>query len=293
MFRHTGLGFDRSLIRDLLVFGAPLLIGGFSSFILNNGDRYFLQAYQSSFQVGVYGVGYRLGTVALALLMYPFTKIWSVTMVDISRQADGPTALGRVATYLIAAGMFTTLGISLFGPYIVKLVAERSYWEASRLIPVVGLAYIFYAWSVVMDASFYVTKRTVYKMLDITLAGAVVMLLYWWLIPRYGMMGAAWATVGGFASFVGFKAIFAQRVFHIRYELGRIAWLFVLGVFLYEIGAHLPTSPLIPALAGRLLLTLGFPIALWSGGFLNDDERRALGNQWQTFRLRYLGRADV
>jgi O-antigen/teichoic acid export membrane protein len=293
MFRLTGFHFDRKLIRELLTFSAPLMIGGFSMFILNNGDRYFLEAYRSSNEVGLYGVGYRLGTIALALLMYPFTKIWSVTMVDISRQPDGRTELGRIATYLVAACIFTTLGFSLFGPYLVKLMAERSYWEASRLIPIVGFAYIFYAWSVVMDASFYVTKRTVYKIFDVTLAGAVVIVLYRWLIPHYGMMGAAWATVGGFASFAGFKAFFAQRVFRIHYELRRIAWLFVTGVLLYEVGAHLPASPVSMAIAARAFVTLAFPIVLWAGGFITQGERNALDGYWQTFRVRYLGGAEV
>jgi O-antigen/teichoic acid export membrane protein len=175
----------------------------------------------------------------------------------------------------------------------VKLLAERSYWEASRLIPIVGFAYIFYAWSVVMDASFYVTKRTVYKIFDTTLAGAVVVLLYRWLIPHYGMMGAAWATVGGFASFAGFKAFFAQRVFRIHYELGRIAWLFMIGVLLYEGGAHLPTSPVTMAIAARLLVTLAFPIVLWAGGLITQEERKALGGYWETFRVRYLGGAEI
>jgi O-antigen/teichoic acid export membrane protein len=293
MFRHTGFCFERKLIRELLTFSAPLMIGGFSMFMLNNGDRYFLEVYRSSSEVGLYGVGYRLGTIALALLMYPFTKIWSVTMVDISRQPDGPTELGRIATYLVAACIFTTLGLSVFGPYLVKLMAERSYWEASRLIPIVGFAYIFYAWSVVMDASFYVTKRTVYKIFDVTLAGAVVTVLYRWLIPHYGMMGAAWATVGGFASFAAFKAFFAQRVFRIHYELGRIAWLFVIGILLYEAGAHLPMSPVTIAIAARACVVSAFPIVLWRAGIITQGERNALGGYWQTFRVRYLGGAEV
>jgi len=293
MFWHTGFRFERKLIRELLIFGAPLMIGGFAMFTLNSGDRYFLEIYRSSSVVGLYGVGYRVGTVALALVMQPFLKIWSVTMVDISRERDGPTQFGRIATYLLGACIFVTLGLSLLGPFLIRWIAERSYWEAYRVIPVVGLAYVFYAWTIVMDASFYVTKRTVYKIYDVTLAGAVVLLLYWWLIPRYGMMGAAWATVGGFGSFTGFKAFFAQRVFRIHYELGRITWLFVIAAMLYGAGAYLPTSPIVPEFAVRTVLILAFPVLLWVGRFLKEEERRALGDYWQLFRFRYLGGVRV
>lgn len=291
VLQHTGVRLDFKLLRKLLAFGAPLMIGGFSMFILNNGDRYFLQVFRTSSELGVYGVGYRLGTVALALLMYPFTKIWSVTMVDISRQPDGPTQLGRIATYLIGACIFTTLGLSLFGSFIVKLLAERSYWGASRLIPIVGLAYVFYAWSVVMDASFYVTKRTVFKIYDITLAGCVALALYWLLIPRYGMMGAAWATVGGFASFLGFKAIFAQRIFRIEYEGARIAWLFFIGVILYVTGAHLPNSPNWAAVATRILALVAFPAFVWLL-VLKKHETQAVRKYCRIVQVRFYNQAE-
>lgn len=293
MFRDTRFLFDRKLMRELLAFGAPLVIGGFSMFILNNGDRYFLKIYRSSAEVGVYGVGYRLGSVALALVMYPFMKIWSVTMVDIAKKSNGDYELGRIATYLITACVFTTLGTSIFGPYLVRFIAERSYWYAYQLIPVVGLAYIFYAWTVVMDASFYLTKKTMFKIYDTTLAGGIVFLLYGWLIPRHGMAGAAWATVGGFASFALIKAVFAQRVFKIRYEYGRITCLIVLGAAFYVAGSRLPESPVIPALAARAVLVIAFPIVLWISSFATNEERSAIRGYWQIFRLRYLGGSEA
>jgi len=291
MCRRTGLTFDRKILGELLVFGLPLMIGGFGGFILNNGDRFFLEAFRSSSEVGLYGVGYRLGTVALALVIQPFLKIWSVTMVDISRRPDGRTELGRIATYLLAACIFTTLALSLLGPYLVEWITERSYWQAFRTIPVIGLAYIFFAWTIVMDASFYVTKKTIYKLYDIGLASVVILLLYWWLIPRYGMMGAAWATVGGFASYAGFKAFFAQRVFRIQYELGRIVTVSVIGFLLYEAGAHVATRLVIPGLAMRVGLTLAFPTVLWVGGFITPEERRSLVEYGQSLRTTYLGSA--
>ena len=289
MFQGTGFRFQRKVIGHLLRFGGPLVIGGFAMFILNNGDRYFLKSCWSSADVGIYGIGYRLGAIGLAVVLYPFMKIWSVTMVDISRRPDGHKELSQIATYLIAACIFTNLALALFGPYLVEAITERSYWGANRLVPVIGLAYVFYAWSVIMDASFYVTKKTVYKICDTTLAAGVILLLYWWLIPRYEMMGAAWATVGGFASFAGIKSVISQRVLRIPFEFGRIGCLFGIGIILYLIGAHMPTFSIVPALVARSAVTIAFPIILWLGGFMTPNERRAVEEYWDIVRVRYLG----
>ena len=293
MFRRTGFVFDRTLLREMLVFGGPVMIGAFAGFLLNNGDRYFLNHYGTQAEVGLYGLGYRIGILSMSLVLMPFGKIWSVTMVDISKKPDGPFELGKIATYLLFACTFSTLGFSLLGPYLIRFFSERSYWDAYRVIPLVGAAYIFYSWTTIMDASFYVTKRTVYKIYSISIAGAIVVLLYWWLIPRYGMMGAAWATLGGYASFAALTALYAQRVYLIHYQMKRLALLFVGAVVFYEVGALVPITPVLSGIILRSLVTLGFPVALWLGGFLKDDERRIFGEYWQMFRLRYLGGAEI
>jgi O-antigen/teichoic acid export membrane protein len=293
MFWRTGLRFDRKVLGEMLHFGAPVMIGALASFVLNNGDRYFLNHYRTPEEVGLYGLGYRIGILSMSLVLLPFGKIWSVTMVDISKKSDGALELGKIATYLMFACTFSTLGFSLLGPYLIRFLAERSYWEAYRVVPLVGAAYIFYSWTTVMDASFYVTKRTVYKIYSVSLAGVFVLLLYWGLIPRFGMMGAAWATLGGYVAYAALTACYAQRVYVIHYQLRRLTVLFVAALACYGLGTLIPITPVVIGITLRSLLILAFPLALWLGGFLKDEERRILGEHWQIFRLRYLGRAEI
>jgi len=288
VFGSTKFSFDRKLLVEMLKFGAPLMIGAFASFALNNGDRYFLNIYCTRADVGIYGLGYKIGMLSMTLVLMPFGKIWSVTMVGISRRADGPVELGKIATYLLSACAFSTLGFSLLGPYLIRFFSERSYWEAYHIIPVVGAAYILYSWTIIMDASFYLNKRTIYKVYSITLAGIVVTIFYWWLIPRFGMMGAAWATLAGYVAFAILTALFAQRVYFIRYEIKRIAFLFTAAVIFYEIGSFVPIVPVGRGILLRAVVTLAFPLALWIVGFVKDRERKVLGDYWQMIRFRHL-----
>jgi len=108
MFRRIGFHFDAPVLKEMLCFGAPVMTGAFASFLLNNGDRYFLNHYGTSAEVGLYGLGYRIGALSMALVLVPFGKIWSVTMVDISKRPDGPFELGKVATYFLFACTFST-----------------------------------------------------------------------------------------------------------------------------------------------------------------------------------------
>ena len=288
MFSRTGRAFHRGLLREMLRFGLPLLPASAIGFFFNNGDRYFLNAFGSSAEVGIYGLGYKLGMLSLLLILMPFGKIWSVTMVDISTSTDGPRRMGRIATLLMTACAVSVLGLSLFGPYLVSIMAPSAYSAASKVIPIVGFAYLFYSWTMVMDGSFYITKRTVYKPIILAVSSLAMAALYWGMIPRYGMMGAAWATFGGFTAFALVTLIFAQRVYRVQYEFGKIAALITLCVALYGVGDLVPVSPSVPGLLGRALALLLFPLILLIAGFFTDEEKRAVGSYWLGVRLRVI-----
>ena len=144
-----------------------------------------------------------------------------------------------------------------------------------------------------MDASFYVTKRTTYKVYSVSMAGAIVTLLYWLLIPHYGMMGAAWATLGGYVAFAALTVLYAQRVYFIHYQYGRIALLFGVGILFYKVGALVPIIPVASGLLLRAVITLGFPVALWLGGFLDVSERKALVDSWYSLQSQYFRKVLV
>ena len=262
-FLKTGVEFDRSLLVATLKFGLPLVPAAFCMFILNNGDRYFLNVFSNKTEIGIYSLGYKFGMLTMSLVLTPFGKIWSVTMVDISRDTNGPRKLGLIATYLLTFSAFCTLGISMAAPILVRVSAPVAYFSAYRLVPVVGAAYIFYSWTVVMDASFYITKKTMYKPLILGLSCAVILPLYYFLIRGYGIMGAAWATVGGFAAFAFFTGFFAQKIYRIQYEYARLVRVFLLAIGFYLLGNMAPAGYHVVGILLRVATVIAFAVALY------------------------------
>lgn len=240
VFRRTGLAFRKEMVPDMLKFGLPLVPAAIMMFVMNNGDRYFLNTYSGRDEVGVYGLGYRLAQTASTLVLLPFGKIWSVVMVNIARAEDGPYQLGRISTYLVAALTWAALCASLLAPYAIWLLSAPAYFDAYKIVAPVAAAYLLFSWTVVMDASFYITKRTGFKPVILGISGAVMLALYFWLIPRYGMFGAAWATLGGFIAFTITTLLFAQRIYRIAYEWGRTVKLLAAGAGLFVVADLLP-----------------------------------------------------
>jgi O-antigen/teichoic acid export membrane protein len=91
------------------------------------------------------------------------------------------------------------------------------------------------------------------------------------LIPPYGMMGAAVATVAAFATMFAGMAWWAQRIYPVPYQWRRVGTAAAAGVALVAAGKLLDVN-----LAVALLLAVAYPLALLPLGFYLPAERRAI-----------------
>ena len=91
------------------------------------------------------------------------------------------------------------------------------------------------------------------------------------LIPPYGMMGAAIATVAAYALMFVLMTWYAQRVFPVPYQWRRVATAVVAALVLLLAGKLLDVG-FVPA----LLLALAYPLALAVLGFYLPGERARL-----------------
>jgi O-antigen/teichoic acid export membrane protein len=103
------------------------------------------------------------------------------------------------------------------------------------------------------------------------------------LIPRYGMMGAAWSTLLAYPLLLILMWWIAQRVYFIPYDYRRIAKPLVIAFGLSLFKDLIPTESLLVALALKTLVLAVFPILLLAWGFVTAHERRAISRQ--VFRL--------
>jgi O-antigen/teichoic acid export membrane protein len=262
---------DLQKIRGLLHFALPLVPGGLCFFLLHHGDRFFLLRYRDMQEVGTYALGYKLAQAAGTFGLTPLYMVWSSQMYKAAQRDDAPVVFGAAITRILAAYLLTALALALFQDEVVLLLGSAGYTRASAVLAPVLLAYFFQSAASLIDAGLYVRHRTGLK-LGITLATTAVMLLmYTLLIPNYGSMGAALATLIGFAFLAICTWAVTRRVFAIRYEWGRLASLLVLAIGLWLVSRLLPLAWWVwPVKAGLWLLG---PTLVWYTGLMSRGEK--------------------
>ena len=266
---------DSRLLRAMLAYSLPLVPCSFAMFMLNFGDRYFLRAYWGLQVLGVYSLGYKLCMVMPGLVMEPVGLAWSAVVFTLADRDDAPRIYARYFNAFMFCVVFLGLWLSAISRDLVQVMADRSYWEAYRIVPVVMLGLTAWAASSVFETGILLAKRTYYRTIGHLLSAAMVTGAYVLLVPRYGAMGAAWATVIGFVVMAAATYVFSQRLYPIPYDLRRGSLLMGVAIGLYSI-AHLLPGAGIALVLPRTLVVLTCPFILYVMGYFAREDISAV-----------------
>ncbi len=276
LFRHASRRFSWPLLRECLRFGTPKVPHGLMVQAQNLADRKILDLFVSRAEVGVYQMGYTFGQ-GVKFALSAFEPAWQPFVYSQLRNPDAPRTIARVVTYAWAGFATLALGVAVYGRELLVLMTPRNpaFQAAAPLIPPVALAYLLHGAFLLTSIGIGVRKEARCYPIITTLTATANIALNFALIPRFGMLGAAWATVASYALMAGLGLMFSQRLYPIPFEwsrLGRVAF----AAFVSFVLSRLAPPALLPALATKTVALLAFPALLIASGFLTPGERERL-----------------
>ena len=268
---QLGLQFDRGLFREMNRFGMPLVPSALLLWVTNFSDRFFLVKLADTQEVGLYSVGVRIAS-AMALLLTAFRTAWPAFAYSIDDDREAKRTYAFVLTYLVFLTTWVATGLALLSPWLVDWIAAPAFAESSRVVGPLAFAVVIFAGYVVMVIGVGRARRTQFNWVVTGAAAIVNVALNLILIPRYGMMGAAAATIAAYATMFAGMTWWAQRIYPVPYQWRRVATAVAAGLALVAIG-KLAGGGLPVAVA----LSLAYPLLLLVAGFYLPAERKAIG----------------
>lgn len=270
--RAVRLSFSRKQLARMVAFGLPLVTTSAAAFAVNFSDRFFLRHFSTIATVGIYALGYKFGFMISLLVVQPFDMIWQARIYEIARQNNGVAIFPRVFEYYCFVLVMAALGMSIVIKEVVAVVATPTFHDAYKVVPIVALAYIFQGMNRFFLAGSYIAKKTMHLGAVGVVSGAANLGLNLLLIPRYGMLGAAWATVVSFVFMAALAYFVSQRAYRLPYVFSRVATLMALAVLLYIGTTFIELPSLMLQIAAKLLLFVAFPVGLYLAGFFEERE---------------------
>lgn len=266
---------DWSLLKQLLRFGLPLVPANLAGWTLTFSDRFFLQKYGDLNQVGIYAVGYSIAGI-LFMMMGWFNIAWVPYSFSVAKQQDAKAFYARVLTYVITPFTLVGLGLSIFAPEALYLLTAPSYYGSATVVPFIVISYIFYEIYYITCVGFDLTGKTPYLAFIIGTSAVLNLFLNYILIPPWGMMGAAVATVLAYLSLIVIEYPIIQRLYPVRYEWGRLFKMALVSTGIYVIDVLLRTGQFWIDVGIGIILILVWFLVLYIWRFLTQSELAAV-----------------
>lgn len=274
------LAWDKGLHRSLIRFALPLVPAGMASMVVQVIDRPILFRMLGSDAAGLYQANYRLG-IFMMMVVNMFDAAWRPFFLQRAGSPDSPRLFARVLTYFCAGAAWVLLAVTFFVPDLVGLkLAGRElinprYWGALGIVPVVTLGYLLDGVYVNFLAPVTLAKRTGLVAWATGTGAAVKLAATFALIPVWGLMGAAQASLLAYASMAGVLYWAGRDLYPVPYEWRRLAHLTAVCAAAFAVHRWLPLAGAARVLRDAALLGV-FPLALVLTGFLDADERQGL-----------------
>ncbi|HEY6584025.1 MAG TPA: oligosaccharide flippase family protein [Gaiellaceae bacterium] len=267
---QLGLEWDRELLREMNRFGMPLVPSALFLWALNFSDRFFLVKLSGPREVGLYSIGVRMAS-AIILFLAAFRTAWPAFAYSIEDDREAKRAYSFVLTYIVVITSWMALGLGVLAPWLVRLLTTPSFYSAERVVAPLAFAAAAFGAYIVVVIGIGRARKTRSNWVITGAACVLNIALNLLLIPPYGMIGAAIATIGAYATlFVG-MAWRAQRIYPVPYQWRRVATAAGVAIALTVVGRVTD-----PPLAAAIVVVAAYPLVLLPLGFYLPEERRRI-----------------
>ena len=175
--------------------------------------------------------------------------------------------------------------MSLYGKELVELFAQQeAFYPASEVVSLIILAYVIYGISMISSLGMYLTGNNYFIAYITLFCAALNVGLNFWLIPHYGMMGAALNTVIAFAVLDILSNLASNKYYKINYEHLKLLKLFFLGILIFWISAYLNDISLFLRIILKMILIILFPFIIILTGYFNKIELNAISGAIKKWR---------
>jgi O-antigen/teichoic acid export membrane protein len=221
--------FSRAVLREALRFGLPRVPHAAAQQVIAIGDRFVLKLFVSIDSIGIYSMAVSFGLVQ-KLFLSAFESAWAPFYYATIRERDAQRTFRTITTYGVALLALLTAGLSAVGRHAAQamthgflLAPDDPQWQAvETVITWTAIGVFLQGFYLLTSIGLNITKRTEYYPIATLSAAAVNIVLNFALIPRFGIVGAAWANGAGYGVQAAVGYAFSQRFYPVQYEWGRL-----------------------------------------------------------------------
>jgi len=186
--------FNKTLAKKSLTLAVPVMLSAVLGLVLNFSDKFFLEKYGNFKDLAVYNLGFALAGI-IPMMFMTFQNIWLPHFFkEKNLQVNKAKTFSVIIKIAIFFFLLSLLIIITFKMLLVFHIIDIKYGKVLYLLPILLLTQIFSAITP-LYSNYIVFFEKTFIALFIGLPLAVgSIFLNLWLIPKYGLYGAAFSS---------------------------------------------------------------------------------------------------
>jgi len=192
---------DFNYIRKFAVYGFPLVgwMAGFT--ILNLSDRFLIELFRSTQEVGIYAAAYDLigrgfGLISSPVMLAAHPLI--INMWETGQRKNVGNVIAVFARYFWLAGLPVVMLLSVFSLQLIRIVLGGQFQESYVVVPFIAASFLFWGLGMFMHKGLELAEKTKAIFFSISVCIILNIMLNVIFIPKFGYIAAAVTTLVSF-----------------------------------------------------------------------------------------------
>lgn len=193
---------NKTLKKQLLVYTAPFLIWGISAWLQMNGEKWIINGYLSTSDVGVYAI---MLAIVNGLIMIPSNIIWEFSTPIIFKHFSDPEVQENIiigksyikanTLLVLLITVLATIITFIFGKELILIISNDTYTSFWFLLPLICMAYGFFLIGQAQTTLGLALNLPQKYLIPKISAGILSVVLNFILINSYGITGVVVASM--------------------------------------------------------------------------------------------------
>lgn len=261
--------FDLKLLKRMLLYGLPVMIGGFAGMVNETFDRIALRHLSRCpqeatdcnnwimGQIGIYGACYKL-SIIMSLFIQAFKFAAEPFFFSKMNRSDAKQTYAKVLNVYTLFLLTVFLGVVAYMDILQYFVGEQ-YRSGLKIVPILLLANLCLGVYYNLSVWYKVSDKTIYGAYISIIGAIVTLVMNYLLVPIYGYIGAAWTTLLCYVSIMVLCYFTGQKYYPVNYPVKRLMLYTLFALLLFGIMQMIGTNAgMAIRLTANTLLLSGF-----------------------------------
>lgn len=253
---RSGYAYDKSLLREMLIYSTPLAVASVCFIINERADtailKFLLPNDEADSQVGIYAAVYKLAII-MNIFIQAFRFAAEPFFFSLEKEKDSREVYARVLNYFTFFCLLIFLTVTLFIGEFKHFLRSEAYWVGLSVVPILLMANLFSGVYQNLSMWYKLSGKTMYGMWFSVFGAFLTFGLNFLFIPFWGYEGSAWATLICYFTMSVISYFAGQKNYPIPYKPFKILFYILVAVCIYGINLFIPKYSILAELAAGIV----------------------------------------